>query len=130
MSYRKEHEEYRETQKAILYGMAKGPWASWWANEQEEKGRSFSGLNIYDLCPKPPKAAMDWAKSVYAQIFDMNYPNFVTSLFNMAKKEGFSGDAEQFGFYLGCEASGMGISWDDNLSTNLKIIVPQREFYV
>ena len=50
--------------------------------------------------------------------------------FNKAKSEGFAGGAEEFGFYLGCEAAGMGIRWDDDLSTNFKIEVPQQEFYV
>ena len=51
-------------------------------------------------------------------------------VFNQAKREGFEGDAEEFGSYLGCEAAGMGIRWDDDLSTNFKIEVPQQEFYV
>ena len=28
--------------REILYGLAKGPWADFWANRQEERRRSFS----------------------------------------------------------------------------------------
>lgn len=125
-------QELQRFQENVLYGMAKGPWASWWACEQEEKGRSFSGVNIYDACPEPPPKARKWAKKVYAKIADLNNASKrdMLILFLIAQKEGFSKDAEAFGFYLGCEASGMGIRWDDDLSTDLKIVVPQIEFYI
>lgn len=126
---KKEQEAFR---KQCLYGMAKGPWANWWANEQEEKGRSFSQQNIYDLCPEPPPAARKWARDVYEKIAFLNtyFPEGMTMIFAKAKSEGFAGNAEEFGFYLGCQVSGMGIAWDDDLSTNYKIELPHQEFYI
>jgi hypothetical protein len=116
--------------KEILYGMAKGPWADAWARGEEEKGARFSGQNIYDLCPEPPKAARDWAQRVADKIVAANDGLGLEALFLAARHEGFDKSREDFGFYLGCEACGMGIRWDDDLSTDLKIEVPYDEFYI
>ena len=118
--------------REILYGLAKGPWADFWANRQEEKGRSFSQQNIYDICPEPPRAAKAWAQETADQIVAMNNSLSLEALYLAARHDGFSRSREEFGFYLGCQASGMGISWDDDLTPNneLKIEVPQREFYI
>jgi hypothetical protein len=113
----------------ILYGMAKGPWADYWARAQEEKGRSFSGENIYDLCPEPPKWAKSWARKVADEIVKLNDGLSLATLFLAAREAGFNKSREDFGFYLGCQSAGMGISWDDDLSTDMKIELPFREFY-
>ena len=113
----------------ILYGMAKGPWADHWAQAQEERGRSFSGQNIYDICPEPPKTARSWARKLADGLVTANEGLGLEALFLAARNEGFYKSKEDFGFYLGCEACGMGIRWDDDLSTDLKIAVPYREFY-
>lgn len=129
-----------ERSKEILYGMAKGPWANFWAGRQEEKGWRFSGMNIYDLCPDPPRAAKTWARRVEDKIVELNEGLSLEALYLAARHDGFSQDRENFGFYLGCEASGMGIRWDDDLvpnlrrfrliAVNLKIAVPYSEFYI
>ena len=113
----------------ILHGMAKGPWAGSWLRQQEEGGRSFSGQDIYDICPEPPRTAKRWARNLADDIVSANEGLSLESLFLAARHEGFSKDKESFGAYLGCEADGMGIRWDDDLSTDLKIEVPYREFY-
>jgi hypothetical protein len=109
--------------------MAKGPWADHWAQAQEERGRSFSGQNIYDLCPEPPKWAERWARSLAADIVGSNEGLNLDALYLAARHEGFDKAREDFGFYLGCQACGMGIGWDDDVSSDLKIKVPYREFY-
>ena len=116
--------------REILHGMAKGPWAYHWAFEQEEKGHSFSGQNIYDLCPEPPRTAKRWARKLADDIATANDGLGLEPLFLAARNKGFSESRENFGAYLGCEADGMGIRWDDDISTNLKIEVPCREFYL
>ena len=115
--------------KEILHGMAKGPWADHWAQAQEEKGRSFSGQNIYDLCPEPPRTAQRWARKLADEIVELNEGLGLEALFLAARNVGFDKSREDFGFCLGCEAAGMGIRWDDDLSTDLRIEVPHREFY-
>ena len=115
--------------REILYGIAKGPWADAWANKQEGKGRSFSGQNIYDLCPEPPRTAQRWAWKLAGEIVEANEGLTLEALFLAAREAGFDKSREDFGFYLGCEACGMGISWTDDVSTDLKIKIPYREFY-
>ena len=113
----------------ILYGMAKGPWADHWARRQKERGRSFSGQNIYELCTEPPKWARLWARNLAADIVNANEGLSLDALFLAARHAGFDKTLEDFGFYLGCQATEMGIRWDDDISTDLKIKVPYREFY-
>ena len=118
--------------REILYGMAKGPWADFWAQREEEKGEHFSGMNIYDICPEPPRAAKAWARKIADRIVEMNEGLSLGALYLAARHDGFSHDEEDFGFYLGCEASGMGIRWDDDLTpnVNLEIKVPYNEIYI
>ena len=113
----------------ILYGMARGPWADHWAHAQEERGRSFSGQNIYDICPEPPKWARLWARNLAADLVGANEGLGLEALYLAARHAGFDKSREDFGCCLGCEAVGMGIRWDDDFSTDLKIEVPHREFY-
>jgi hypothetical protein len=117
--------------REILYGMAKGPWADAWAREEEEGGRSFSGQNIYDICPEPPRAARSWARKVADKIVTANGGLALEALFLAAREAGFGKSREDFGFYLGCQACGMGIQWDDDLSSaGPKIEVPYDEFFI
>ena len=121
--------------REILYGMA-NPWADFWANRQEERGKSFSQQNIYNLCPEPPRAARAWARRIADQIVEMNGGLSLGALYLAARHDGFDHSREDFGSCLGCQANGMGISWDDDLTyswtsqPNLKIAVPQSEFYI
>ena len=127
----------------IIYGMAKGPWALEWANVEEERGRSFSGQDIYAICPEPPKVAIDWAHKVAQKILGLNsslitaqnqhlFPLTLMKLYHMAQNDGFTGTEEEFGMKLGCQSCGHGIAWDDDISPNnsLKIEVPYDEFYI
>ena len=50
-------------------------------------------------------------------------------LFTAAKAVGFPRDEETFGFYLGMQAVGHGIAWDDFGKTDLVIKIPSMEFY-
>jgi hypothetical protein len=114
----------------ILHGMAKDPWASHWADEQEGKGSRLSGQNLYDICPEPPKWARLWARNLAADIVGANEGISLDALYLAARHEGFDESGEDFGFYLGCQAAGMGIRWDDDVSTDLKIEVTYDEFYI
>jgi hypothetical protein len=124
----------KEIRAEILYGLAKGPWACWWADRAEEKGRSFSGQDTYQECPEPPKGARDWARKVAAQIELVNGKG-LPSLYQMAKKCGYPNSLESFGADLGLQVEGTGISWEDRLTGVerlwvLKIEIPYAEFYL
>jgi len=112
----------------ILRGMARGPWADTWAQEQEEKGESFSGMDIYEIAPEAPRWAARWTERLADAIAEVN-DTPLSHLFTAAKAVGFPRDEESFGFYLGMQAVGHGIRWDDDVSTDLKIRVPSMEFY-
>ena len=56
----------------ILRGMARGPWASYWASEEEENGASFSGMDIYEAAPEAPKWAAAWAERLPFAITELN----------------------------------------------------------
>jgi hypothetical protein len=116
----------------ILFGIAKGPWALEWANREEEKGRSFSGQDIYKLAPDPPSEAVAWAEDIAAQLMRLNRATRLFVLYALASREGFDKSPETFGMYLGCQAAGHGISWCDDLQpgTEKLIDIPHREFHV
>lgn len=116
----------------ILFGMAKGPWALEWADREEEKGRSFSGQDIYELAPNPPSDAIAWAEDVSAQLRRLNGVDALEDVYTKASFAGFDKDREVFGMYLGCQIAGHGISWCDDLQPGAEryIDLPHREFYV
>ena len=88
----------------ILHGISKGPWAEHWAQAQEERGRSFSGQNVYDLCPEPPRWARAWARKLADDIVEANDGLGLEPLFLAARDAGLDMSRENFGFCLGCEA--------------------------
>lgn len=118
--------------KSIIEGMAKLAWAMRWADEEEAKedGENFSGVDIYDAAPKPPKKAFDWAKSIGAEIAKDNGLT-LTALYEKAKAAGFPNDAESFGADLSHKANGSGVDWNDRLTSanRFDIKVPRKEFY-
>jgi hypothetical protein len=114
----------------ILYGIAKGPWALHWAEQQEEQGRTFPGEDLYEICPPPPSDAVRWAEDVAAQLVKMNDVKTLEDLMMIAVENGFAKDEEDFGAYLGCEAAGHGVTWHDDLDCGSIIKIPDREFYV
>ena len=112
----------------ILKGMARGPWADHWATEQEEQGESFSGMDIYELAPDAPNWAEKWAQHLADAIMSLN-KRTLEELYKIAQQAGFSRDREAFGFYLGMQSIGHGITWHDDFNTDVKILLPSGEFY-
>ena len=118
-----------EHDRDILRGMARGPWADTWAIEQKEQGESFSGMDIYEAAPEAPLWAEKWAERLADAIVKIN-DTPLSHLFTGARAVGFTRDEETFGFYLGMQAVGHGIRWDDDVrGSTLKIGVPSMEFY-
>jgi hypothetical protein len=118
-----------EHDSEILRGLAHGPWTMRWASEQEEQGESFSGMDIYELAPEAPRWVARWASAVADTIVQINGRS-LEDLYLRAQGEGFTKNRETFGYYLGMQATGEGVRWDDDLSgTDLKIKVPSGELY-
>ena len=113
----------------IKLGMARGPWADYWAQEQEERGRSFSGVDIYEAAPDAPEWAEVWAQRLAEEVVRLNGAS-LDALYREAVTEGFAKNRETFGFYLGMQSIGHGVSWNDDISgANLEIMLPRLEFY-
>jgi hypothetical protein len=135
-SQRKKPSEY---DRDILRGMARGPWVLHWAEREEEKGESFSGMDLYEIAPEAPRWAKRWASELADKIVLLNTdrPNRQSSLpglaglYEEAGANGFAKDEETFGYYLAMQATGAGVHWTDDLreGTDLKIHVPSAEFY-
>ena len=123
----------------ILFGMSRGPWASYWADQASESGESLSGVNIYEAAPPTPSWAKRWASDLADKIVLLNTSRRGRSstkpglegLYEEAVAEGYPGDQEQFGVHLAGQAIGMGIRWTDDLKgkPQLEIVVPYDELY-
>ena len=127
--------ELKFIDKEVIKGMARGPWANYWASKQEEKGRSFSGIDVYEAASATPLWAKKWAKKVADEIVRLNdkwgktsiggYANSIRHCFKTPP------DYEKIGFWLGCQAAGIGISWTDDLPNKppFTLKIPRIEFY-
>jgi hypothetical protein len=113
----------------ILSGMARGPWASHWAQEEEERGESHGGEDIYETAPPAPKWVKKWAAALGKSISSLNHDVGLEDLYQAARADGFTKDRETFGFYLGMQSVGHGVSWDDDHSSSITIKVPSMELY-
>jgi hypothetical protein len=118
----------------ILEGIPRGVWADFWAQEQEEKGRSFSGQEITSLAPKTPAWAKQWAREVADEIVKLNGKSLQDLYAMVANREltkPFPYARDQFGLLLGMETVGHGISWLDDTRglPEDAIKLPSRQFY-
>lgn len=120
--------------KEILDGMARLAWADYWAYREEEKGRSFSQRDIYEIAPKTPPGAKAWAKDVARRLLIQEKAPSLTHLFDLVVGAyGYPRDAEKFGNDLAFEALGHGINWRDRVKGTVPpniIDVPHSEFYL
>lgn len=127
------HETY---DKEIIDAMAKLAWAVFWANREEEKGRSHSQMEIYDIVPATPPAARKWARNVAREMLALNKAPSLTHIYRVALNHGYQKSADQFGGDLGHQAIGTGINWRDDIPMGHArvprdaIVVPNSEFYL
>jgi hypothetical protein len=114
----------------VLRGMARGPWAVHWADREEERGITHSQEDLYEVAPEAPRWAQRWARDLADKVVEVNGGASLADLYQLAVSEGFARDEESLGFYLGMQATGAGVRWDDDLrGTASKIRVPSCEFY-
>jgi len=112
----------------ISEGMARGPFANWWATENGED-RNLSGQDNYDAAPETPSWARRWAKKLAGSIVALNGAS-LSDLYEAAVQVGYPRDREAFGVHLGMEAIGSGLRWDDDVSgRDLTIKVPDYELW-
>jgi len=125
------HRKPRHSHDAeILEGIPRGVYADWWAQEQEEKGKSFSGQDITRAAPRTPGWAKKWGHEVADAIVTANHSS-LEDLYAKVKAHGYPYDREHFGYHLGMETAGHGVSWSDDTKglAHDAIKLPDREFY-
>lgn len=122
----------KANEKEILKGIPSGVWADQWATKQEERGRSFSGQDLISVAPKPPKRARDWARKVADKIIAANpWAKTLEDLYRHVHQNGYPHDRDHFGYHLGMQAVGHGVSWSDDTPklSHSAIKIPLDEFY-
>jgi hypothetical protein len=86
-------------------------------------------MDIMDEAPLVPKWARSWANNIAAGIMSANGCS-LEDLYKRVKAHGYPFDREHFGYHLGMQAAGHGVSWSDDTKLSHKAIeIPSREFY-
>lgn len=129
--------EQKRIREDILMGMGRAAHVTHWANEEEEKGRTYPGQDLMDVAPRrTTMASSKWAVKVGHEIERLNGKS-LPELYEIAERanaEGGGGqttqDPKTFGHYLGMQAMGHGVAWDDDIAGGHDLIkVPYSEFY-
>jgi hypothetical protein len=114
----------------ILDGISRGVWADHWAMEKEEKGASFSGVDIMDAAPRTPAWAKKWGKKIADEIVEGNGGRSLEQLYELVAANGYPHDRSHFGYHLGMQAAEHGVSWsDDTKLPHDAIKIPRHQFY-
>lgn len=114
----------------VAAGIPSGVWADAWASQEEENGASFSGCDLMDVAPKPSNEAVRWGVGIAADIVKANGKT-LAALYAMARDAGYPYDASHFGYHLGMQAVGHGVSFSDDCKLpHDSIKVPHSEFYL
>lgn len=117
----------------IFEGMARAFFVSAWSDKEDEEGRSgqYSGLDLMDVAPETSDEAYDEAEKVVGQIEKENKRDIVDLFEEACKDSDLDPEdldtANEFGHYLGMQALGHGVSWEDDHAP-LKFEVPSTEF--
>lgn len=134
----------KTTEEIIAQAMARAAFVSAWADNQEERGKSFRRQHLEEIAPKKtPKAATQWAWKLIGRIEQANGKGLCALLFAAEKADGIWGAdlvrqietvasdeyARQFGHYLAMQALGHGVSWFDD-HAQFPITIPHAEFYL
>lgn len=101
-----------------------------WADAQEERGTSFSGVNLYDVAPETPeyviRDAMDLVRSM-ERLNGMRMRDMYYRALDRAELIDAPDVRDNFGYMTAMQAMGSGVRWtDDYRDHGLK--VPYKDF--
>jgi hypothetical protein len=113
------------TNVSVVQGFADALFKSAWASYEEEKGTSFSGVEILDVAPDTPSEVIDFAEKEIAEIEEANSMNF--NLFIPPGEQDGSYSDWDLGWYIGMEYLGHGVGWSDD-HEDLGLEIPSGEF--
>jgi hypothetical protein len=113
----------------FVKGAARAYWVTSWASEMEERGKSFSGMDLEDVAPETPLDAYVAAGVLTGLLTALNRTSVYTLADRAAKADGTDGvAAHEFGWYLAMMSMGEGVGWFDNHET-FKLEVPMMEYH-
>lgn len=101
----------------IIEAMARAMWVSEWASEMEERGTSFSGMDLMDVAPPTPSEAVQLAVELASDIESdngMSLSELYSKAVNAPGRHYSEPDPSSFGHDLAMQAMGHGVSWSDN----------------
>jgi hypothetical protein len=106
----------------LVESMARTLFVCEWADRQEEKGKSYSGQDLFDVAPKnTPKQYLYEAWRLVGKYEALNALGIRSLLARAAREDNLSEDGgisvdyeEEFGHYLTMMALGHGVSWFDS----------------
>lgn len=111
-------------------GAARAAFVSSWGDHEEERGKTYSGLDLMDVAPSTPLSAYVWAGQLIGALEAANHESIFVLGSRAAKADGEdwdSFDGQDLGHYLAMEALGHGVSWfDDHKKFKLKF--PHMEY--
>ncbi len=115
--------------REIYEAMARAMFVSDWADRQEEKGKTYPGMDLMDVAPPTSRDALLAARALAAAVIKDNNVKSLTDLYARALNAGGEGDARKFGHYLAMQAMGHGVSWYDDGNPEFGLKLPHFEYY-
>ncbi len=115
--------------REIYEAMARAMFVSDWADRQEEKGKTYPGMDLMDVAPPTSRDALLAARALAAAVIRDNNVKSLTDLYARALNAGGKGDARKFGHYLAMQAMGHGVSWYDDGNPRFGMKLPHFEYY-
>lgn len=124
----------------IIEGIARAMHVSAWADQEEEKGRTYPGEELMDVAPKTPRKAKDQAwrlVGMFEALNDLNMPAIfiracvadkLTTYEAESWEDMYIEHGETFGHYLAMRALGTGVGWEDNHAES-GIVYPHFEYW-
>jgi len=111
-----EFDDGPEVNESILEGIARAIFVFAWADEAEEAGQSFSGMDVMEVAPPTSPEAMKEARALYSEIEQSNNIDLATFVPPGLGDVDWPGPSveNEFGHYLALEALGHGAAWSDD----------------
>ena len=123
--------------ESVYSGMARAFHVCTWADAQEEKGRTFPGVDLMDEAPKTTRRARDAALLFSGRLEHANGMQIVCLLYAAVKADGFDPYddpsciaeeyARDFGHYLAMQGMGHGVGWFDD-HAKFALVIPHYEY--
>lgn len=119
------------SRQTIVEAMARTLHVDNWARREEERGRTYPGMDLMDVAPKTPRAAEHAARQLATRIEELNGQTLERLYRRAVTARGIHREEPTqrlFGHYLAMESLGHGVSWFDDHPT-FKLKLPNATYY-